>query len=208
VGALSIVRALFTLLSLIVLGAAAYLLWTWYKGDLVRDAYGVLRRDREEWRLWTGAGLLAWSFLGRFVVLPLLARRDDDPMTLEGGEGWLVDSPTGAKLWVETHGPEDAQPLVLTHGWSLDSRIWHYAKRDLAGRFRLIIWDLPGLGSSKRAHAKVDLTAFAPDMAAVLALAGGRPAVLAGHSIGGMVIQTLYRVSSFSTPRTPIPSGP
>ncbi|MGK6323673.1 alpha/beta fold hydrolase [Sphingomonas sp. DT-51] len=192
-GALSIFRALFTLLSVIILALSAYLLWTWYDGDSMRGADGVFRRDRDGWRLWTGAALLLWSFLGRSLVLPLLARRDTDPMRLEHGEGWLVDSSTGAKIWVETYGPESAQPLVLTHGWSLDSRIWHYAKRDLAGRFRLIVWDLPGLGRSHRAHAKVDLSGFAEDLASVLKLAGGRPAVLAGHSIGGMVIQTLYR---------------
>jgi pimeloyl-ACP methyl ester carboxylesterase len=192
VGAQSILRALFALLSLIILAAAGYLLWSWYHGDLIRDADGVLRH-RDSWRLWTGLALFAWSFLGRSLVLPLLARRDQDPMRLERGDGRLIESTTGAKLWVETYGPEEAQPLILTHGWSLDSRIWHYAKRDLAGRFRLIVWDLPGLGRSKRARAKVDMAGFAQDLATVLGLAGGRPAVLVGHSIGGMVIQTLAR---------------
>jgi len=192
-GLLSVVRAVFALLSLLILAAAAYLLWTWYQGDWVRDADGVLRRVRHDWQLWVGGALLAWSFLGRSVVLLLLARRDTDPMRLERGNGSFIDSPTGARLYVETYGPVDAQPLVLTHGWSLDSRIWHYAKRDLAGRFRLIIWDLPGLGQSKRASGKVDMSGFAQDLASVLRLAGGRPVILAGHSIGGMIIQTLAR---------------
>ncbi|MET3713690.1 pimeloyl-ACP methyl ester carboxylesterase [Sphingomonas trueperi] len=192
-GSLSVLRAFFAILSLCLLAASAYLLWSWYDGEWVRDAEGVLRRVREDWRLWTGGSLLAWSFLGRSVVLLLVARGDTDPMRLERGNGTFVDSPTGARLYVEIHGSDDLPPLILTHGWSLDSRIWHYAKRDLGRHFQLIVWDLPGLGQSKRARAKVDMRGFAQDLAAVLQLAGGRPAVLAGHSIGGMIIQTLVR---------------
>jgi len=192
-GSLSVLRAFFTILSLLLLAAAAYLLWSWYDGEWVRDADGALRRAREDWRLWTGGGLLAWSLLGRSMVLLLVARRDTDPMRLERGNGTYIDSPTGARLYVEIHGSDDLPPLILTHGWSLDSRIWHYAKRDLAPHFQLIVWDLPGLGQSKRARAKVDMRGFAQDLASVLQLAGGRPALLAGHSIGGMILQTLAR---------------
>jgi pimeloyl-ACP methyl ester carboxylesterase len=177
-----------------VLALAGYLLWTWYQGDLVRDADGVVHRVRDEWRLWVGAALLAWSFLGRFIVPLLIARADKDPMRLERGNGQMLESPSGAKLHVETHGSATAQPIILTHGWSLDSTIWFYAKRDLAKRFRVIVWDLPGLGRSKRpASGKIDMAAFAQDLAAVVAVAGDRPALLVGHSIGGMIIQTLAR---------------
>lgn len=191
---LSILRAIFALVSLIVLAFAGYLFWTWYHGDLVRDAHGVVHQVRENWRLWTGSALLAWSFLGRFVMPSLLARPDKDPMRLERGGGQVLDSPSGAKLYVETYGPAIAQPIILTHGWSLDSTIWFYAKRYLAKRFRVIVWDLPGLGRSKRAAGgKIDMAGFAQDLATVIGVAGARPALLVGHSIGGMIIQTLAR---------------
>lgn len=192
-GSLSVLRALFALLSLALLAAAAYLLWSWYEGDWVRDADGSLRRIRDDWRLWTGGALLAWSLLGRSIVLLLVARRDTDPMRLERGDGSYVDSPTGARLYVEVHGSDTLPPLILTHGWSLDSRIWHYAKHALGQHFQLIVWDLPGLGRSKRGKARIDLRDFAQDLATVLQLARGRPAILAGHSIGGMTVQTLVR---------------
>lgn len=187
---LFIFRFLFGLLSLLILGAAAYLLWSYNQGELVRDVDGVLRRDREEWRLWTGLALLAWSFLGRLVALPLLARSDKVPTRPERSNGQTLPGAGGSSLYVETHGPADAPPLILTHGWGLDSTIWSYAKRDLAGRFRLIVWDLAGLGRSK---GPISLDAFAADLRAVLSVTAGRPAVLVGHSIGGMTIQTLAR---------------
>jgi pimeloyl-ACP methyl ester carboxylesterase len=185
-------RAVFALLSLIILAAAAYLLWDWYQGSIVRDVDGVLHRVREDWQLWTGSALLVWSFLGRFLVLTILGAADKDPLRLERGEGQVLKSATGARLHVETYGSADAPTLILTHGWSLDSRIWFYAKRDLAKRFRVIVWDLPGLGRSKRAAAKIDMSGFAQDLATVLGTVN-QPAVLVGHSIGGMVIQTLAR---------------
>jgi pimeloyl-ACP methyl ester carboxylesterase len=92
------------------------------------------------------------------------------------------------------HGPLDAPPVILTHGWGLDSTIWYYLRRHLSQRFRVIVWDLPGLGRSRAASGRaIDLSHFAQDLKAVMALADGKPAVLVGHSIGGMTVQTLVR---------------
>jgi len=191
---LSFVRFFATLLSLLVLGAASYLLWSWHQGDLVRDAAGVLHRDREAWRLWTGVGLLAWSFLGRSVVVPLLARRDVRPTSAKHGAGQLIASPTGSSIFVETMGPARAPLIIFTHGWGMDSTYWHYARQDLADRFRLVLWDLPGLGRSKRGGKEaISVEAFAADLANLVQVSGRQPAVLVGHSIGGMIIQTLIR---------------
>lgn len=50
------------------------------------------------------------------------------------------------------------------------------------------------MGKSKPAKSSaIELDVFAADLRTVIALAGGRKVVLAGHSIGGMAIQTLAR---------------
>jgi pimeloyl-ACP methyl ester carboxylesterase len=187
-------RFLFSILSLAVLGLCAYLLWTWYQGDLVRDADGVLYRVREDWRLWVGLALLAWSFLGKVIITPLIATPDKAARSKPTrGEGAMITGASGAQLYVESVGPADAPAVVLTHGWGLDSTIWSYAKRDLAGH-RLILWDLPGLGRSRLAKGKaLSLDDFAADLGTVIDLAGDQPVVLVGHSIGGMTIQTFAR---------------
>ena len=64
-------RALLSLLSLLILGAAVYLIWSGVHGYDVRDIHRVVRADgsvmREltirhmrapAWRLWVGGGLL------------------------------------------------------------------------------------------------------------------------------------------------------
>jgi pimeloyl-ACP methyl ester carboxylesterase len=187
-----LVRLLLGWLSLGVLGLAAYLLFSWQQGEMRPDAEGDLALVRETWRLWTGLGLLAWSFAGRWIVTPLLARPDTDATRAERGGGQMATGHDGAELYVERHGPPAGPVLILTHGWGLDSTIWFYARRDLATRFRLITWDLPGLGRSKLA-GRLSLEVLAENLRAVVALAGERPVVLVGHSIGGMTIQTLAR---------------
>ena len=127
-----LLRPLFALLSLAILAAGGFLLWEWFDGEWVQEADGVLRRVRADWMLWAGGALLAWSFLGRFLVVPLLAKADRDPTKPERGNGDYVQGAYGRELYVETHGATDAPPIILTHGWSLDSTIWHYAKCDLA----------------------------------------------------------------------------
>lgn len=190
---LSIARFFAALVSLAILGLAAYLLWSWWDGRLLRDAAGVLHRERETWRLWSGLALAAWSLLGRTIVTPLLARRDVRPTRATRGNGRNVDGVTGASLYLEQHGPAGAPPLIFTHGWGMDSTFWHYAKQDLGDRFRLILWDLPGLGKSRAAPGGIHLEAFAAELGGLIDGVGGARPVLVGHSIGGMTIQTLLR---------------
>ena len=186
-----VVRLLLGWLSLAILALAAYLLFSWFQGAPVRDVHGVVVRAREDWRLWTSLGLLAWSVAGRWVVTPLLARPDTEATRPDRSHGQMIAGFDGSELYVEHHGPATRPAMILTHGWGLDSTIWSYARRDLGQRFRLILWDLPGLGRSKL-NGPLTLEVLAETLRAVLALAD-RPVILVGHSIGGMTIQTLAR---------------
>jgi pimeloyl-ACP methyl ester carboxylesterase len=74
----------------------------------------------------------------------------------------MIVSPTGSSLYVEMDGPAGAPTIVFTHGWGMNSTFWRYAKLDLGDRFRLVLWDLPGLGRSRTGDRKsVSLEAFA-----------------------------------------------
>jgi pimeloyl-ACP methyl ester carboxylesterase len=191
---LSIVRFFTTLVSLAILAGAAYLLWTWQAGEFVRDAAGAVHRERETWRLWAGLALVGWSLLGRFAILAACASADRRKTRPERADGQMLQSATGSSLYVETHGPDSGHPVIFTHGWGMDSTFWWYARHDLGERFQLLLWDLPGLGKSRPAGKDaVSLEAFAADLATLVETRGGRKPVLVGHSIGGMIIQTLIR---------------
>lgn len=103
--------------------------------------------------------------------------------------------PDGSELSVEFYGPEDGLPIILTHGWGLHGAEWNYLKRELTDRFRLVIWDEPGLGRSTRpANRDYSLENLARNLDAVLSLTGDQPAILLGHSIGGMIMLTFCRL--------------
>lgn len=187
-------RFVFMLVSLCVLGVSAYLLWNWYDGDLIRQADGDIVRVRTDWFLWAGVGLLGLSFLGRPLITPFLAKPDTDPTAAVRDQGQIVAGASGSELYVEQLGSPAAPPIVLVHGWAMDSTIWFYAKRDLARNFRVVCWDLPGMGMSIPASpSAIGLSEFAQDLRTVIGLVGEHKVVLVGHSIGGMTIQTLAR---------------
>ena len=191
---LMIFRLVLSMLSWAILGAAAWLLWSWNQGEYIRGVDGVLRHIRHDWRLWTGLVLLVWSFGGgNLLIRPFLARKDRERLKPGRGNGRMIDGADGARLYVESHGPQDAPCIVLTHGWGLDSTIWAYAKRALDKDFHLVLWDLPGMGKSHPGRGGITLDAFAENLKHVIAHTGRDRVVLVGHSIGGMTIQTLAR---------------
>lgn len=150
-------------------------------------------------------GLLLWALLGAPLVRALFslwakgkgaAGRDSPPRPDGPGvTASRLGRPDGSELQVECYGPEDAPLIVLTHGWGADRSEWDYLRRDLGNQFRLLVWDLPGLGRSRPpTNHDYGLENLAGDLQAVLALAGQRPAVLLGHSIGGMITLTFGRL--------------
>jgi pimeloyl-ACP methyl ester carboxylesterase len=182
-----------TMVSLALLGGAIYLLWTWGRGQDVLGADGVLRHVHgPAWWLYAGAALAAWSLLGRFAVLALMPRGDDPPVHDRAQR--MVRTANGAEIAVEVTGRADGPTLILTHGWGMDSSTWSWLRPRLADRFRLVAWDLPGLGRSGRPKSgPLSIEGLADALAAVVDATADRPAILVGHSIGGMVVQTLFR---------------
>jgi pimeloyl-ACP methyl ester carboxylesterase len=155
---------------------------------------------------WRPAADLATAFLGgaaalallgagggRWLALLALPRRADNPRHERAGEPARVRRPDGTELHVEVSGDPAGPTVVLTHGWGASATEWFHLRRRLGGRYRLVAWDLPGLGLSKApASGDFSLPKLADDLRAVLDAAGGPgPAVLLGHSIGGMITLTL-----------------
>jgi pimeloyl-ACP methyl ester carboxylesterase len=96
--------------------------------------------------------------------------------------------PTKTVKGTTLHYEESGQgtPIVLLHGFPLDSRVWEKQRSALSDRFRVITADLRGFGKSASADA-FTLAALADDAHALLAAIGALPAVLGGLSMGGYV---------------------
>ncbi|MBV9999680.1 MAG: alpha/beta hydrolase [Verrucomicrobia bacterium] len=201
----------FGLFSFVLIGAGVYFGHRWYKHawgyDLVHQSSFFDPRlgfNHATLHLVLAIALLVWAIAGVLVargILSLFIKAGPPPgeSPAPGNQNPPVGSrlgrPDGSELHVESYGPEDAPAIVLIHGWGLDRTEWTYLHRELAGRFRLITWDLPGLGRSTRpASRDYSLDNLARDLEAVLGLAAGQPAVLLGHSIGGMITLTFCKL--------------
>jgi pimeloyl-ACP methyl ester carboxylesterase len=140
-----------------------------------------------------------------------------EPLGELRGRGCVVLAPDGVPLHVEVDGADDAPvTIVFCHGYALHQDCWHYQRRDLAGRARLVFWDQRGHGRSGRAAstgpASTELASTGPastelastgapvsvdqtgdDLEAVLkaTVPGRARVVLVGHSMGGMTIMAL-----------------
>nr|WP_242050662.1 alpha/beta hydrolase [Oculatella sp. FACHB-28] len=179
-----LLRWLSSLLTIAFLGSAGYILYQWYEGELVSDRWLIL-----------GVVMLLWSFLGFLPILLLRRAGRDEPKPIRSNRTQQLARPDGSEIHVEFYGPDQAPTLILTHGWGPDSLVWYYAKKQLTDQFRVIVWDLPGLGKSKKPKNRdYSLEKYARDLEAVLNLAGDQPVVLLGHSMGGMILLTFCRL--------------
>jgi pimeloyl-ACP methyl ester carboxylesterase len=81
----------------------------------------------------------------------------------------------------------DGPPLILVHGLGGAAANWTEVAELLVQRFRLLVPDLPGHGSSTPFPAVATLGPFADRLARLAVLEGMETAAIAGHSLGGLI---------------------
>ncbi|MEY9125343.1 alpha/beta fold hydrolase [Bradyrhizobium yuanmingense] len=99
----------------------------------------------------------------------------------------------GVNIYYEVHG--NGPPLLLTHGYSSTSAMWHGQIDALAKDHTLILWDMRGHGQSDYPD---DASAYSEDltvgdMATILDAVGAKRAIIGGLSLGGYMSLAFYR---------------
>jgi len=99
----------------------------------------------------------------------------------------------GVSIYYEVHG--EGPPLLLTHGYSSTSGMWHGQVDALARDHKLILWDMRGHGQSDYpddpgAYSE-ELTVG--DIAAILDAVNAPRAIIGGLSLGGYMSLAFYR---------------
>src|SRR5206468_6470710 len=105
------------------------------------------------------------------------------------------DEPEGADAAPPGSGgrPEPPVTVVFSHGYALSLDSWHYQRKALRGRYRMVFWDQRGLGRSATGpHGSATIDQIGKDLRRVIeAVASEGPLVLVGHSMGGMTVMSL-----------------
>lgn len=97
----------------------------------------------------------------------------------------------GHRIAYREHGA--GPPLVLLHGWPLDSREWWRQLEGLSDDFRVVAWDAPGAGRSSDPPETARLSDWADWLAAFIETLDLAPAHVAGLSFGGGLALELFR---------------
>ncbi|MBE9375033.1 alpha/beta hydrolase [Saccharopolyspora sp. HNM0983] len=135
-----------------------------------------------------------------------LRRKSTDPYAdevlgqLPSDRRSTVAADDGIPLSVQEIDPAEGEAeltVLLVHGFTLDSRSWHFQRRDLPEmsdpRVRLVLFDLRSHGRSGHSSKRTStIDQLGRDLDAVLrATVRSGPVVLVGHSMGGMAIMAL-----------------
>ena len=109
----------------------------------------------------------------------------------------------GLRMHVATAGSEDAEPLVLLHGWPQHWFAWRKLIGPLAQRYRVICPDLRGFGWTEAPRGSYLKSVLAADVIALLDELGLDRVRLAGHDWGGFTgflvcLEAPERVSHFA----------
>jgi non-heme chloroperoxidase len=96
----------------------------------------------------------------------------------------FISAADGAQIYYKDWG--NGPPVVLSHGWPLNSDSWEAQQLFLAGNgFRVIAHDRRGHGRSTQTWSGNDMDTYADDLAALIVALDLRDLALVGFSTGG-----------------------
>jgi len=87
-------------------------------------------------------------------------------------------------------------PLVLVHGYLGSSEMWTLQKEYLSKHFRVIAPALPGFGESHKVKSVDSINEMAKTIFQCLDKKKVNKFNLMGHSMGGMIVQEMVKISS------------
>jgi pimeloyl-ACP methyl ester carboxylesterase len=142
--------------------------------------------------------LLGTAVAAAGITAGVLAKRrraehlEDDPWPeLPEGRPLVVPTEDGAHLAVAIAGPPEGPTVVLAHCWMGLRAFWAAVARDLVeDGHRVVVYDQRGHGGSSLGDTPASIENLGNDLRDVLRAVDAHDAVLVGHSMGGMTIQS------------------
>jgi pimeloyl-ACP methyl ester carboxylesterase len=115
----------------------------------------------------------------------------DEWPELPEGQPLIIPTADGAHLAASVAGPPTADTVVLAHCWMGLRAFWAVvAGQLLDDGYRVVVYDQRGHGESTLGHSVASIANLGHDLRDVLEAVDAHHAVLVGHSMGGMAIQS------------------
>lgn len=103
----------------------------------------------------------------------------------------VVRAADGTRIFYDTFGRPDGEPLVLIMGLAVDRWGWMRQRSRLARNYRCISIDNRGAGLSDKPQGHYDIFTMARDVETVMDAEGVDSAHIMGYSLGGVLAQLL-----------------
>jgi pimeloyl-ACP methyl ester carboxylesterase len=103
----------------------------------------------------------------------------------------VIYTVNGQPIHAREEGSSDAPLALMMHGWSSSWYALSPLLPLLSRRYHCVAVDLPGYGESPPLPERATVPAYADLIAGLIAELSDRPAVLVGHSMGGMTALTM-----------------
>lgn len=108
--------------------------------------------------------------------------------------------------YYDTFQPQ-APVFLLIHGLGDEADTWRHILPALAAHGRVIALDLPGFGSSDKPHRAYTIDSFVQAVSELMDVLGISSATLVGHSMGGIIAQSLALETPARVERLALISG-
>jgi non-heme chloroperoxidase len=118
---------------------------------------------------------------------------------------WL-ETPDGVRLRVSDRG--DGRSVVLVHGWKMSHRVWDRTVAALEDRFRVVAFDLRGMGESDKPRGSYDFDELSDDLGFILRELDLDDVTLVGWSMGCTVSLEYLRRNGARVGRLVLVNGP
>ncbi len=119
------------------------------------------------------------------------APQSSQPAPVQLGDGKAIYTVAGQRIHVHEEGPPHRKVALLIHGWSSSWYALSPLLPALRERYRCIAVDLPGYGELPPSARRATMRGYADLLAGLLQQVTDQPAVLIGHSMGGMISLTM-----------------
>ncbi len=98
----------------------------------------------------------------------------------------------GCHLHYWMGGKASGPPIVMSHGATMDHRMFNAQVEALSSQYQVLVWDARGHGRSRPLPGEFNLHDCAEDLDAILKAEGITRAILVGQSMGGLITQYFY----------------